>query len=192
MSREIRDRQPDFVFTRRQILSASVMSIGGLAAMAASNRAAIGQEPADQVLRNAESIHQEPRFAASRQRVYDALTDEHQFDKVIRLCAEVQSGGSFGPKPTQIDARPGGAFVLFGGIISGRQIELVPNELIVEAWRVANWGRGVYSIVKFELTEDGPGTRIVFDHTGFPRGDAETLASGWKAHYWDPLRKYLA
>ncbi|HEY6330064.1 MAG TPA: SRPBCC domain-containing protein [Blastocatellia bacterium] len=191
MSREMGNRYED-VFTRRQILMGGVVAVGGLAVTPAFAKAGLGQEPENQILRNAESIHQEPRFAGSRKRVYDALTDEHQFDKVIRLCAEVQSGGSFGDKPTEIDPKPGGAFVLFGGIISGRQIELVPNERIVQAWRVANWGRGIYSIVRFELVEDGPGTRIVLDHTGFPRGDAETLATGWKAHYWEPLRKYLA
>jgi hypothetical protein len=40
--------------------------------------------------------------------------------------------------------------------------------------------------------EQGSGTKIVFDHTGFPKGKAEDLASGWKAHYWEPLAKLLA
>jgi Activator of Hsp90 ATPase homolog 1-like protein len=47
-------------------------------------------------------------------------------------------------------------------------------------------------IAKFDLVEQGSGTKIVFDHTGFPKGDAETLASGWKAHYWEPLAKFFA
>jgi len=51
---------------------------------------------------------------------------------------------------------------------------------------------GVYSIAKFELVEHGSGSKIVFDHTGFPKGAAEGLASGWKAHYWEPLAKVLA
>ena len=54
------------------------------------------------------------------------------------------------------------------------------------------WAPGAYSIAKFELVEQGSGTKIVFDHTGFPKGTAETLASGWKAHYWGPLAKFLA
>ena len=53
-------------------------------------------------------------------------------------------------------------------------------------------GIGVYSIVRFELTDQGVGTKIVFDHTGFPGGEGEHLASGWQAHYWDPLEKYLS
>jgi hypothetical protein len=39
--------------------------------------------------------------------------------------------------------------------------------------------------------ELGAGCKIVFDHAGFPKGEAESLASGWKAHYWEPLAKVL-
>src|ERR1044072_1311264 len=56
------------------------------------------------------------------------------------------------------------------GHIVGRHIELVANERIVQAWRVIDWNPGVYSIVKFELAEHGSGTKLVFDHTGFPEG----------------------
>jgi Activator of Hsp90 ATPase homolog 1-like protein len=68
----------------------------------------------------------------------------------------------------------------------------VPSERIVQAWRTGGWFQGVYSIVKFELVEQGDGTKIVFDHTGFPKGDAEHLATGWKAHDWEPLQKLLS
>jgi activator of HSP90 ATPase len=97
-----------------------------------------------------------------------------------------------GDKPAEISREVGGAFTLFGGYITGRHVELVPNERIVQAWRTGRWARGIYSIAKFELVEQGSGTRIVFDHTGFPKGEAEVLASGWKAHYWEPLQKLLS
>ena len=57
---------------------------------------------------------------------------------------------------------------------------------------VESWAPGVYSIAKFELVEQGSGTKIVFDHTGFPKGEAKVLASGWNAHYWEPIEKLLA
>jgi activator of HSP90 ATPase len=67
----------------------------------------------------------------------------------------------------------------------------VPNERIVQAWRPQSWKPGVYSIVKFELADEGAGTKLVLDHTGFPDGTAEHLAGGWKVNYWEPLEKYL-
>jgi activator of HSP90 ATPase len=95
-------------------------------------------------------------------------------------------------KPTAISPHIGGAFALFGGYIVGRHIELVPNELIVQAWRVGSWDRGIYSIIRFQLTEQGAGTKIIFDHAGFPKGQGEHLASGWQENYWGPLEKFLS
>jgi hypothetical protein len=72
----------------------------------------------------------------------------------------------------------------------GRNIELAPNQLSVQAWRAKPWEKGVYSIARFELTEEG--TRLIFDHTGFPPAQQEHLEGGWHANYWEPLRKHLA
>ena len=124
-----------------------------------------------------------------------------RFDEHVRNIVHAHSSPALtsamqsmhlGDKPTEISRDVGGAFTLFGGYITGRHIELVPAERIVQAWRTGGWDPGVYSIAKFELVEQGSGTRIVFDHTGFPKGAAEVLASGWKAHYWEPLAKLLA
>jgi len=65
-------------------------------------------------------------------------------------------------KPAEVSRELGGSFRLFGDYISGRQLEL-----------------------------EGAGTKIVFDHTGFPAGEAEHLAAGWKSNYWDALAQYL-
>jgi len=174
--------------TRRQMIAGAAMTFGGLALGLTQVRAAGGEE----ISRTAESIHQETVFKASRNRVYEALTDTKQFNEVIKISAAKDPGISLEKVPTEISREVGGAFTLFGGIILGRHIELVPNTRIVQAWRVVNWDPGVYSIAKFELVEQGTGTKIVFDHTGFPKGDAEHLATGWKAHYWESLARFLA
>jgi activator of HSP90 ATPase len=172
--------------TRRQIITGGALAVSGLAIrtlMADANA---------EISHAAESIHQERRFNADRKRIYDALTVTSQFDKITQLTGVMASPDmSKMQTPTQISQQVGGAFALFGGYITGRQIELVPDELIVQAWRVGSWGRGVYSIAKFELTAQGTGTQVVLDHSSFPKGEAEHLASGWQEHYWDPLVKFL-
>jgi activator of HSP90 ATPase len=129
---------------------------------------------------DAESIHQEIVLKASRKRVYEALLDPNQFRKVT------------GGEPTEISSEVGGAFSCFGDKIAGRHIELVPNDRIVQAWRSNGWEPGVYSIAKFQFKDSGSDTKIIFDHTGFPKGKAEHLATGWKANYWDALERYFA
>lgn len=173
--------------TRRQLITGVAIASGGLAL--GSTEAWAGVE--EEVSRTGESIHQEPLFKAGRTRIYEALTDTKQFEKVIKASGVMKSMPS-GGEPTEISRKVGGAFVLFGGYVTGRHIELVPNQRIVQAWRAVNWDPGVYSIAKFELVEQGAGTKIVFDHTGFPKGAGEHLAAGWKAHYWEPLEKVLA
>jgi hypothetical protein len=40
----------------------------------------------------------------------------------------------------------------------------------------------------FELEPVESGTRVVFDHAGFPEGERDHLAAGWDANYWEPSR----
>jgi activator of HSP90 ATPase len=173
--------------TRRQAIVGVVLAVGGIALH--STRASAADEM--EISHSEESIHQQPVFHASRKRVYEALLDTKQFDKIIQLSDAMKSMAP-GAKPTEINREPGGAFALFGGYITGRQIELVPNQRIVQAWRPGNWAPGIYSIAKFELVELDSTTKIVFDHTGFPKGTGEHLAAGWQANYWEPLAKFLA
>jgi hypothetical protein len=64
------------------------------------------------------AIHYEIDFKASPQRLYEALLDQKQF-------------AAFSGLPATIDSTPGGAFSMFGGLIEGRNVELVPNRRIV-------------------------------------------------------------
>ena len=173
--------------TRRQLIAGVAVAFGGLTIGSAMGWAGAQEE----ISHTAESIHQEPVFKASRKRVYEALTDAKQFDKVIQMSGAVKSGMAKAPNPPEISREAGGAFSLFGGYVTGRHIELVTNERIVQAWRAGSWDPGIYSIARFELVEQGSGTKIVFDHTGFPKGDGEHLAGGWKMNYWEPLEKFL-
>jgi uncharacterized protein YndB with AHSA1/START domain len=185
------------LFTRRDVSMRLASFFSGLgfarAAFGSTANAQTAQVAGSkEISHTGEAIHQEVFFKASRKRVYEALTDAKLFNKVVQLSAAVKSGMVSGATPTEISREVGGAFSLFGGYISGRHVELVPNERIVQAWRTGNWNPGVYSIVKFALTEQGSGTKLVLDHRGFPEGDAQHLLDGWKTNYWEPLAKSMA
>src|SRR5579864_4738105 len=68
---------------------------------------------------NCESIHQEVAFKAARKRIYEALTDEKKFSQVTDF---IMKGAS-----TEISREVGGSFSIFGGVITGRHVELVPD-----------------------------------------------------------------
>jgi activator of HSP90 ATPase len=120
------------------------------------------------------TIHQEVTFNAAPARVYQALVDSKRF-------AEVTGA------PASGDGAEGASFSAFGGHVTGRHVELLPDKRVVQAWRAKTWPEGLYSIVRFELKPEGTGTKLVFDHEGFPADMKEHLADGWKANYWDKL-----
>jgi activator of HSP90 ATPase len=124
------------------------------------------------------SLHQEIELKAGPQRIYEILLDSKQF-------------AAFTGMPANIDSAAGGAFSMFGGMIVGRNVELITNQRIVQAWRPTHWDPGVYSVVKFELKLQRSGTMLILDHSGFPEGDYDSLFKGWGVRYWDPLKKYL-
>ena len=150
--------------TKSYILIASLVVMMSLAAFAQSDQSI--------------TIHQEIEFSASPQQLYEALLESKQF-------------AEFSGRPAEINREVGGAFSLFKGHIIGRNLELVPNERIVQAWRVVTWPEGAYSIVRFELKPQGSGMRLVLDHIGFPEGLHDHLAAGWEENYWSLLKKHF-
>ena len=169
--------------TRRDF---SVHLAAALQAMGmAGNAFGLASPQADRngISHTSESIHQEVIFKAARKRGYEALTQEKQFRQVTDFIMKDASA--------EISPDVGGSFSIFGGVILGRHVELVPYERIVQAWREKDWPAGVYSIVRFQLNGQGNEAKLVFDHTGFPEGAASHLAPGWWSHYWEPLQKYL-
>jgi activator of HSP90 ATPase len=174
--------------TRREVIAGLTWGLGAAAVVGVSTHA----EAAEEIARNGESIHFEVKFKASPQRLYAALIDAKQFQKVVLLSGAVKTGMVKNPPPATISAVAGGEFAAFGGYITGRQIELVPNVRIVQAWRTGSWEPGTYSIARFGLAPQGSGTVLTFDQTGFPKGEAETLVEGWEKNYWQPLEKLLS
>lgn len=167
--------------TRRRVISAGFAGFCGVTLL---NMPAVAQDAATvsaspERLIATRAIHQEEDFKVAPHRIYEALLDAKQFTAF--------SGG----RAAEIDRAVGGTFSLFAGHIIGRNLELVPDSRIVQAWRVVPWPEGIFSIARFELVEKGPVTRVIFDHTGFPPELAEHLASGWKENYWTALQKYF-
>ena len=167
--------------TRRQAAAGIALAIGGSIAARAggAQQPAMQETPSTGANASRTSLHQEIELRATPQRIYDVLLDQKLFASVTGMTA-------------QIDPKVGGAFTTFGGLIEGRNIELIPGQRIVQAWRPTSWDPGVYSIVHFELKANGDGTTLVLDHTGFPEGDFDHLDSGWHQRYWEPMMKFLA
>jgi activator of HSP90 ATPase len=97
-----------------------------------------------------------------------------------------------GGRAASISMEEGGKASMFGGDIQARNIELVPGKRVVQAWRSGAWPEGVYSIVHFELSPEGQGTKLVFDQAGYPAETQDMLSGGWSQMYWTPMEALLS
>ncbi len=168
--------------TRRQLMIGFAALLGSLAVdskSAAQTPPAKPEQPSTGPDATRTSLHQEIDLTASPQRIYETLLDSKQF-------------AAFSGEPAEIGRQEGGAFSMFGGVIVGRNIELIAGRRIVQAWRPTHWTPGIYSIVHFELKARGPQATLILDHTGFPEGDFASLNYGWGLKYWKPLERFLA
>jgi activator of HSP90 ATPase len=171
---------PFRVATRRQVLAGVAVTLGTLAGGTGAwpQMTPMKEAPATAANRDRTSLRQEIDYKTTPQRIYEVLLDAKQF-------------AAFSGMPAEIDPKAGGAFTMFGGLVVGRNVELIPDRRIVQAWRPTHWDAGVYSIVRFDMKTQPSGTVVVLDHTGFPQGEFDSLDQGWHGHYWDPLKKYL-
>lgn len=163
--------------TRRVAIAGMATALGGFVVQA--QQAAVEEQQASTANAKRTSLHQEVKLQATKERIFHALLDNRQF-------------AAFTGMPAEIDGKPGGAVKLFGGLIEGRNVEIIDVLRIVQAWRPTSWESGLYSMVHFELKVRGEESTLILDHTGFPEGDYDHLYSGWYARYWDPLMSWLA
>jgi uncharacterized protein YndB with AHSA1/START domain len=143
------------VSTRRQAITGFAVAL--IAGLAEAQQPPMKEQPATEANKMRTSLHLAEDFQVAPQRIYDALLDSKQF-------------AAFSGMPAEIDPKAGGAFTMFGGLVVGRNVELVPNQIIVQAWRPTHWDPDVYSIVKFVLKPQGSATAPGSGPHRFPRG----------------------
>lgn len=93
----------------------------------------------------------------------------------------------------EIDPKVGGMFTAWDGYIEGKNIELVPNKKIVQAWRTSEFpARSKDSQVEIFFEKEKTGTRVTLIHTNIPKGQEEGYRVGWEDYYFKPMKKYFA
>lgn len=123
-------------------------------------------------------IKQSITIKATPAQVYETLMDS-------KLHSELTGS------PAEMSNEVGGTFTAYDGYIQGKNLELVPNKIIVQEWRGSgkNWKPDYFSKVRFELTEVPGGTRLDFTHEGVPDEEHDNIEQGWVDNYWDKLEK---
>ncbi len=96
-----------------------------------------------------------------------------------------------GAEANQSDA-VGGAVSAWGDYISGRNLELVPGERIVQSWRTADFtDEHEDSIITVTLEEVAGGTLLTLVHSDVPADQTSYERGGWQEHYFEPMKTYF-
>ena len=113
---------------------------------------------------------------ANREEIFNALTNP--------LALELWTG-----YPAVMEPKAGMEFSLWEGDITGRNLEIVNGEKIVQEWFFDDTKNS--SVVKLELEDEKNGTRIHLLHTNVPDDAFNNIDYGWKEYFFGALKKYL-
>jgi uncharacterized protein YndB with AHSA1/START domain len=117
---------------------------------------------------------------ASARQIYDAWLDS---------LAHSEMTGSKANMSNEV----GADVSAWGDYITGRNLELIPGERIVQSWRTAQFTEGHEdSIITVTLEEAENGTLLTLVHGHVPDDQMSYEQGGWEQHYFGPMKKYFA
>jgi activator of HSP90 ATPase len=117
-------------------------------------------------------------FKATPHEVYEALMDSGKH-------------AAFTGSNASLSRLVGGSIMAYDNYITGKDVELVADQKIVQDWRAVDWPEGYFSRITFEFTAVPEGTRLDFTHADVPAGTEEEFTKGWIDNYWEPMKAFL-
>lgn len=83
----------------------------------------------------------------------------------------------------------GGEFLLLGGNIQGKFIEVTPFTKIVQEWRLKSWPSGISSTVTITIKQANEDTKLFIKQTGVPKKEVEQTKEGWQRYYIQAMKR---
>ena len=100
--------------------------------------------------------------------------------KTLDSMLEIWTGES-----VEMGLEPGSEFSLWGGSISGINLEIEENNKIVQQWFFDE--EGEKSIVTIKIHPHKKGTSVELKHTNIPDEAFENISEGWDEDYFGAL-----
>ena len=117
---------------------------------------------------------------ASPQEIYEAWLDSVTHSEMT------------GSEATMSDAI-GAEVSAHGGYITGRNLELVPGERIVQSWRTTEFAdEHEDSVVTVMLEDTDEGALLTLLHSNVPDEQTSYEQGGWEQYYFVPMKAYFS
>ncbi len=122
------------------------------------------------------NYHKYYKLKAKPDEVYNAL--------VKPFAIELWTG-----EKAEMNEVVGSLFSIFGGDITGQNIEFVPNEKLVQEWFFGEVEKD--SIVTLTLHASGSTTNVELMHQNIPDEAFDDIKYGWDHYYFGGLRDFF-
>jgi uncharacterized protein YndB with AHSA1/START domain len=117
---------------------------------------------------------------ASAQEIYEAWLDSLAHSEMTQATASMSD-------------EVGDDVSAWDGYITGRNVELIPGERIVQSWRTSEFSdEHEDSIVTVVLEDVDGGTLLTLVHANVPDGQTSYEQGGWQKHYFAPMQAYFS
>jgi len=134
------------------------------------------QETKSKVRISETKLNLKETFATDVQQIFLTLTTQARVSAFTRASCT-------------IDPKPGGKFSMLADNITGEFVEFVPNEKIVQKWRMKSWPTGVESQVTLTFKQEDAGAVVRLEQTGIPDSEMDSTKQGWRQHIFGPIKQ---
>ncbi|KAJ3403230.1 hypothetical protein HDU80_004363, partial [Chytriomyces hyalinus] len=125
-------------------------------------------------------ISLDSQFMCSSEELYDTLVNPARIKMWTRDANAV------------VESKENVPFVLFGGNVTGRFVELAPCSQIVKSWRLKNWSsHSTMVTITLHRIEGDTAVRLELKQTGVPVDEVDAVKQNWEKYYFEPIRACL-
>lgn len=122
---------------------------------------------------NTSTLHLEPVFNTTAEQLYLTLLDSSRISAWSRSFPEIEK---FPPNE-------GSNFSFFGGGVNGKILKLIPNNQIIQLWRLNDWKNGHFAELDLKFIQGTCDTKIVVKFTGIPIGEEDRVRNNFEDYY---------
>jgi activator of HSP90 ATPase len=115
---------------------------------------------------------------------FDNTTPETLFD----IFTDPEKHGEILGADVIISAKEGAEFSCFNGNVTGKNLLVIPNKMIVQSWRGNVWTMNdLDSILILTFTATKKGAQVYMVHANTP----DQFDELWDAFYWQPMKELI-
>lgn len=116
------------------------------------------------------TIQQTYEMNATPEEVFEALVNP----EIIQLWSEDEA---------KMSDQVGGTFMLWGGQMFGKNLEVIKNKKLVQEWCYDQWDADAPSKVTMIIKAKGKKTIVELLHEDVPEKSVKSITEGWNDYY---------